>query len=138
MVAGPLVWIVDDDEDNRDVIADVLGSEGFRVRVFPDGKGPLDLISAPTCDELPALVLLDLVIPGGVDGLAFLAARRAHEALATVPVVLMSGADHATRVLTGVEDDIVLLQKPFDLDELLHVVGRALEAAVTETQAASA
>src|SRR5947209_7901170 len=82
------VFVVDDDTGIREVIASVLEDEGFTVSTASDGEEALDQIAV----EQPALVLLDLQMPGmnGWDVLASL--REAH---VPVPVVLMSAGYRA-------------------------------------------
>jgi len=136
--AAPLVWIVEDDEDNREVVADVLGSEGYRTRSFADG---VEALEAAACEAtaLPDLILLDFVMPR-MDGAAFLKARAAVAGLAAVPVVLVSGARSAAKAVAGVDgvDAVALLPKPFDLDALLAAVGRVLAPAVDALHAETA
>jgi CheY-like chemotaxis protein len=69
--------------------------------------------------EVPALVLVDLVMPG-MSGAELVALLRAEPALAQVPMVLMTAARPATEEPLATE----ILRKPFELDDLLATVAR--------------
>jgi len=111
-----MVLLVDDDDDVRDAIADLLRIRGYKVTTAEDGRAALDVIGR---SALPCVVLLDLVMPG-MDGWHFLAVIRADPVLATIPIVIAS-AHAATHPPTGTNE---VLHKPFDLAELFAVVER--------------
>lgn len=77
----------------------------------------------------PALILCDIRLPDG-DGRHLLARLRARPDLAGVPSVLMTGLDSAVGALReeAAALNAALLRKPFDLAELIRLVGRALAA----------
>jgi CheY-like chemotaxis protein len=106
------VLVVDDDPDNREIIADILRYEGFEVSVAADGVGALSEVRR----RKPGLVLLDLVLPG-MDGWRVLDTIRADAALHDVPVLVMSAA-----VPLVDRADEPRLRKPFGRRELLDAV----------------
>jgi CheY-like chemotaxis protein len=144
--AAPLIWTIEDYADNRELLADVLASAGFRVRTFCNGQAPLDALArgqdgADGRIEAPAVVLLDMLMPQ-LDGVGFMAARGAHPLLAGVRIVLMSGSDVAVARAAGAATqpslgEAAYLRKPFELEELLHVVRRLVGAAPTDAHVAS-
>ena len=109
--------VVDDDRPFREAVAGVLEAHGFCVVQAADGKEALARLRT---EPRPAVVLLDLIMPG-VDGTAFRSAQLADRDTAAVPVVLCSGesnlAVHAARL--GVRD---FVRKPIDLERLLGFV----------------
>jgi CheY-like chemotaxis protein len=111
-----MVLLVDDDEDLRDSIAELLRRRGYRVATADDGHAALAIIATT---QLPCVVLLDLVMPG-MDGWKFLALVQADPVMSSIPIVIASGhaATHAPTGIAGV------LHKPFDLQELYEVVAR--------------
>jgi len=111
-----MVLLVDDDEDLRDSIADLLRQRGYFVETAEDGHAALATIAA---HRMPCVVLLDLVMPG-MDGWKFLAVAQADPRMSSIPIVIASAhaATHAPAGAAGV------LRKPFDLDELFAVVER--------------
>lgn len=116
------ILIVDDDEGVRYTLRGILEDEGFLVAEAPDGAAALELLQAQSF----SLVLTDLRMPG-VDGLELL--RRSRLLAPTTPVVLMTahGSErHAVEAMRRGAWDY--FRKPFDNDELLAVVRRAVAA----------
>jgi DNA-binding NtrC family response regulator len=116
------VLVVDDDQAIRDSIAMTLEYERIQVEFAGDGRSALERMEAGPLD----LVLLDIKMPGGMDGMEVLKqVRQAHPGL---PVVMISGhgtietALEATRL--GAYD---FLEKPLDRQRLIIVVRNATE-----------
>lgn len=118
----PSVLVVDDEEPIRVVVSTILEEEGYQVRAASDGEALRLAAQQP-----PDLVLLDIMMPV-MDGPEVRRKLLQDPATAEVPVVIMTAAGDAAgwaRKLNAVG----ALQKPFDLDQLIHaveqVVGRA-------------
>ena len=111
------VLVVEDDPVQRGLLVDVLADEGYTVLAAEDAPRALRLAR----EHAPGLVLADQGLPGP-SGLDLLAALRAGEATHRIPLVLLSGLPPDG---DGHRPDAVLA-KPFDLDELLAFVARAL------------
>jgi CheY-like chemotaxis protein len=109
-----MVLLVDDDEDVRESIADLLRGRGYFVATAADGHAALRAIAA---QDLPCIVLLDLVMPG-MDGWQFVGVVQADPRMSAIPIVIAS-AHAATHAPTGTAG---VLHKPFELDELFAVV----------------
>ncbi len=114
------ILIVDDEFGLAEVVAEMLADRGHDVDVALNGETAL----ARMAERRPDLVLLDVVMPL-LDGLELLRRMRAREALAGVPVILM------TSIPAMVPADVGrihqgLLVKPFRPDELLALVQRVL------------
>jgi CheY-like chemotaxis protein len=111
-----MVLIVDDDEDLRDSIGDLLRQRGYVVETAEDGRAALATLAT---SEAPCIVLLDLVMPG-MDGWKFLAVVQANPQMSSIPIVIASAhaATHPPAGIAGV------LHKPIDLDALYTVVER--------------
>jgi CheY-like chemotaxis protein len=120
--ASRTVLLVEDDEDIRGSISEILGDEGFEVVSAADGREALRWLRGAA--ELPRLILLDLMMPV-MDGWAFRAAQLADPRLAEIPVVILSAATdvrkHAAQL--HVEE---YLPKPLDVPKLLHAIERHL------------
>jgi CheY-like chemotaxis protein len=110
-----MVLIVDDDEDLRDSVRDILHRRGYEVGTAADGQAALQILK--TTAKHVCIVLLDLVMPI-MDGWQFLAAVRAQSSLSSVPIVVVSG-HAATHAPSGVDR---VVRKPIDLSELFSVV----------------
>jgi CheY-like chemotaxis protein len=108
---GP-VLIVEDDDDTRGVLGEVLSAEGYEVELAESAEQGLEMLAAGFS---PSLILADLHMRGmRGDELASLVRRG--PSYARIPVVIMTAA------LTRVEGPV--LRKPFSIDELIEVVER--------------
>ncbi|MFA6318027.1 MAG: ATPase, T2SS/T4P/T4SS family [Elusimicrobiota bacterium] len=108
--AGPRVLIVDDNEDNRRLMAMSLAPEGYAVEEASCGQDALAL----AMDAPPDLVLLDLMMPG-MDGFAVLKRLRSMPATAAVPVIVVTAVSEAEAQVLALQcgaDDYIA--KPFD------------------------
>ncbi len=113
--------VVDDERSIRDVLAQVLGYEGYEVAVASSGGEALAAFRAQPFD----LVLLDVKMQG-IDGLDTLAQLRLQDPDARV--VMISGhGTIATAVQSVKQGAFDFLEKPLDSDRLLVTVARALE-----------
>ena len=121
MTDGARVWVVDDDRSVRFVLAAALREAGFAVTAFAAAGEALEALRR---EAPPALVVTDVRMPGD-SGLQLLdKLKAAHPAL---PVVVMSAhtdvASTAGAFRGGAHE---FLSKPFDLDDAVAVVRRAL------------
>ena len=113
------LMIVDDDDDLRDALAEIMTSQGYEVAPFGDANAALAALAAGVT---PFLILLDLMMPG-MSGWEFRAAQLENPTLASIPVVVMTAAGHlndAARRLSNVE----VLHKPFTFEILMPVIAR--------------
>ena len=117
-----LVLVVDDHTDMRQLTADVLAGNGYDVIEALDGRDGI----ASLCQNVPDLVILDLNMPV-MDGWQFCAEqqRLPDGHLATIPVLLVTGADDAPDHAVTLKA-VGLVKKPFDPDQLLEAVQQAL------------
>jgi two-component system KDP operon response regulator KdpE len=109
--AGPLLLIVEDDDETRRVLVREVQTRGYRVDEAPDGRTALERWAL----RRPDLVLLDLGLPD-LDGLDLI--RRFRREAAT-PIVILSGRYEEKEKVEALErgaDDYVT--KPFGVDEL--------------------
>ena len=133
MTDGARVWVVDDDRSVRFVLAAALREAGFAVTAFAAAGEALEALRR---EAPPALVVTDVRMPGD-SGLQLLdKLKAAHPAL---PVVVMSAhtdvASTAGAFRGGAHE---FLSKPFDLDDAVAVVRRALPQAPAQAAAAHA
>ncbi len=86
MSAQKTILVVEDDLDIREVMRMVLEASGYGVLEASDGAEALVAVRA----HAPGLILLDLMMPG-MDGIQFREAQLQDEAIASIPVVIVSG-----------------------------------------------
>jgi FixJ family two-component response regulator len=119
--AGSTVFIIDDDAAVRVSIADLVQSAGLESETFGT---PQEFLRRQAADG-PSCIVLDLRLPG-MDGLAVQCALA--EANVTTPIIFITGfADVPTTVKAMKSGAMEFLTKPFDDQELLDAIYRALE-----------
>ena len=119
-MSNSIVWVVDDDEAVRDSLELLLKTVGLRARTFPDGKSFLKNFD----DGLAGCVVVDLRMPG-MSGLELQEAL--HRKHSPVPIIFITGhgtVDSAVHAMRAGAIDF--LQKPFDDQELLDTIQRAI------------
>ena len=118
----PLALIIDDEPNIRRMVGALLTAEGYEVRDAADGSSGVNL--AVQTD--PDVVLLDLMMPGGMDGMATLQALRQKRP--DLPVIMMSGraglADAVKATQLGAHN---FLEKPLTPEGVLLSISSALE-----------
>ncbi len=114
-----LILVVEDDRNLRQLVVDILDAEGYEVRAAGNGKEAMSILKSAISGRLPDLIVLDLMLPK-MNGWDLRAALQEDEALADIPVLVMSGIgpDLAAVAAEG------HLHKPLDLDTFLTTVNR--------------
>jgi DNA-binding response OmpR family regulator len=111
----PVVLLVEDDRYLREMVADLLEQEGYRVVPCPDAFSALRaFFTEPHVDVL----LLDWVLPD-LEGRDLIRLFHGQRELAELPVVLTTGVDLE---LPSFEGAVCLLRKPFASPELLRIL----------------
>jgi len=118
------LMIIDDDNDLRDALVDIMVAEGYEVAPFDDAG---EALTALEHGLTPFLILLDLMMPG-MSGWEFRAAQLENPRLAAIPVVVVTAATSVgeERRTLG---DVAIVRKPFALDTLLPLVVQHADAA---------
>jgi len=93
---GLKILLVEDEHFLRDILAQKLVESGYKVIQCIDGEGALRLIR----DEMPNLVLLDLILPG-IDGFEVLRQKSAEQELAGIPVIILSNLGQKEEIDKG-------------------------------------
>jgi len=118
----PSVLIADDEPNIRRMVGALLAAEGYEVREAPDGATAVAAAAESGAD----VVLLDLMMPGDIDGLAALARIRSHDP--DLPVVMMSGrAGLGDAVQATKLGAFTFLEKPLSPEAVLLALAAALE-----------
>jgi CheY-like chemotaxis protein len=123
---GMLALIVEDDPATRALEEAVLEADGFAVLTARNGEEGIRL----ACERFPAVILLDLALPTA-SGFDVLKTLKSSPATRNIPVVLISAyamlvENCATRGASA------CVQKPFDIDDLVSQVRRALRIPVDQ------
>lgn len=118
----PAVLLVEDDADTREVVRTLLEEEGYETVAVADGQEAIEYLSR--CDNLPCMVLLDLLMPR-VGGVAVLSWMHTQPRLANVPVAVISARQQSSgsQVASAFREHVIgILQKPFDIDRVLTLL----------------
>jgi len=118
----PRVLVVDDDAGIRYMLREILESAGFDVDEAPDGEAALERFAAAPAD----LVVTDLRMPR-LDGMGLLARLQTQSPAPRVVVITAHGSERQA-VAAMKAGAIDYFRKPFEMEELLAVVRRAVES----------
>lgn len=119
------ILIVDDERDIRELVSDILEDEGYATRLAGSSQECLDALAA----HEPSLLILDIWLKdSAMDGIDIL--KLAKRDYPSVPVVIISGHGNIEIAVAAIKQGAYdFIEKPFNIDQLLVVVRRAMEAA---------
>jgi two-component system, NtrC family, nitrogen regulation response regulator GlnG len=124
------VWIVDDDRSIRWVIEKALSREGIAFSSFSSAQEALDALSGST----PEVLVSDVRMPG-LSGLELLqTVKQRHPAVPVIVMTAYSDLDSAVAAFQGGAYEY--LPKPFDVDQAVELIRRALDESRRELEAA--
>ena len=113
--AGKKILVVDDKKDSRGLVKKVLGLRGYEVIEAATGEDAINMAQT----ELPDLILMDIRLPGGIDGMEATRRIKALSQVAHVPILAMTASvrpeDKQSTLEAGCDD---FIRKPIDIDQL--------------------
>ncbi len=117
------ILIVDDERDIRELISDILIDEGFATRLAGNSDDAMAAINS----DAPALIILDIWLKDSrMDGIDILTAVKRDNP--DVPVVIISGHGNIEIAVAAIKQGAYdFIEKPFNIDQLLVVIRRAME-----------
>ncbi len=118
------ILIVDDERDIRELISDILVDEGYTTRRVGDSDSCMREINA----DPPDLMILDIWLKDSrMDGIDILKSTRRDNP--DIPVVIISGHGNIEIAVAAVKQGAYdFIEKPFNIDQLMVVISRAMEA----------
>lgn len=114
---SPRIFVVDDNRDSADILAEILRFKGFETHAAYDGAQAL----AMAAEVAPDVVFLDLGMPG-MDGFAVARALRERHAPHACLVALTAWSDPGTLVKVSAAGFDLHLAKPSSVDAILGVI----------------
>lgn len=116
------VFIIDDDQDVRDVLEYAISNEGYSVRTFENGEVALKALRDMSPQDYPGLLIVDYMMPV-MDGITFIqeVISEASSPLATIPMAFCSAMGEL-KESTSIPQHVIRLQKPMELDDLLDMI----------------
>ena len=117
------ILIVDDEKDIRELVGDILREEGFAVRLAANS----DECMAQINTDAPSLLILDIWLKDSrMDGIDILKSVRRDNP--DIPVVIISGHGNIEIAVAAIKQGAYdFIEKPFNIDQLMVVVTRAME-----------
>jgi len=112
----PSILVVEDDEDCRTVLADLLEMSGYAVLACGEAHRAVQMAK----ESVPSLVLVDFMMPDADGGWLVRSLRAEGGRLAEVPVVLTTGSSMGREIAESL--GVRSLEKPFDMNRLLAIV----------------
>ena len=117
------VWLIDDDRSIRWVLDKALRQAGLQARGFETGESALQALN----DDRPRVLVTDIRMPG-MDGLALLA--RVQERWPDLPVIVITAHSDLDAAVSAYQGGAFeYLPKPFDVDDAVDLVRKALQSA---------
>jgi two-component system nitrogen regulation response regulator NtrX len=117
------ILITDDERDIRELISDILKDEGYTTRL----AGSSDQCMAEIAKEVPSLMILDIWLKDSrMDGIDILkTVKREHP---EVPIIIISGHGNIEIAVAAIKQGAYdFIEKPFNIEQLLVVIRRAME-----------
>ncbi len=117
------ILIVDDERDIRELIGDILEDEGYTTRLAGNSAEAMNEING----EAPALIILDIWLKDSkMDGIDILKTVKRDNP--DIPVVIISGHGNIEIAVAAIKQGAYdFIEKPFNIDQLLVVIRRAME-----------
>ncbi|MEJ6388624.1 nitrogen assimilation response regulator NtrX [Gymnodinialimonas ulvae] len=117
------ILVVDDERDIRELICDILEDEGFTTRM----AGTSDECMAEINKSQPGLMILDIWLKdSSMDGIDILGHVKRDNP--EVPVVIISGHGNVEIAVAAIKQGAYdFIEKPFNIDQLMVVIKRAME-----------
>ncbi len=109
------VFVVDDERSILEALEFMLQEEGYDVRTASRGTALLQLNG-----DLPDVIVLDVLL-SGEDGREIAKRLKSQEKTKNIPIIMISAHPNAERTIKECGAD-AFLPKPFDIEELLHIV----------------
>jgi CheY-like chemotaxis protein len=113
------ILVIEDNVETAEAFALIFEARGFAVTLASNGADAMVLLEH---DHAYCAILLDLILPV-MDGRAFRRAQRANPALASIPVIVVSGDPQVADVARHLEAEN-FLRKPIDPVEVANTVER--------------
>ena len=122
------ILITDDERDIRELIGDILEDEGYTTRLAASAEDCM----AEIAKSPPALMVLDIWLKDSrMDGIDIL--KTVKREYPEIPIVIISGHGNVEIAVAAIKQGAYdFIEKPFNIDQLLVVIRRAMETATLQ------
>ena len=127
------ILIIEDDDSSRQLMAGMLEKEGLKVVAVEDAESGLALLA----EQEPALILLDLILPG-LDGFQFIEAVHENERWRNIPIVVVTAKDLSPQEHEFLNQSAQKIMKKgvYNRDDLLDIVRATMRQRVLHEEPA--
>lgn len=117
------ILIVDDEKDIRELISEILADEGYATRMAANSDACMEEINAAA----PALMILDIWLKDSrMDGIDILKTVKRDNP--DIPIIIISGHGNIEIAVAAIKQGAYdFIEKPFNIDQLMVVIARAME-----------
>ena len=123
---GKKILVVDDREDSRRLVWKILGRRGYEVIGAGTGEDAINIAKT----EVPDLILMDIRLPGGIDGLEATRRIKAMPQLAHISILAMTASVRPEDMQQALDEGCSgFVRKPIDIDELPRQVAEHIALA---------
>ncbi|MFN4219516.1 MAG: response regulator transcription factor [bacterium] len=127
--AGQKILIIDDEENIVDLLSNILTHSGFVVIGAFNGESGIE----KAIKEKPHIIILDIMMPG-MDGFEVLKRLKEDEQTSDIPVIMLTAKTEDSAVIESWRKGAEFyIPKPFEIEELLHVINLILKSKYAET-----
>lgn len=127
--AGQKILIIDDEENIVDLLSNILTHSGFVVIGAFNGENGIE----KAIKEKPHIIILDIMMPG-MDGFEVLKRLKEDEQTSDIPVIMLTAKTEDSAVIESWRKGAEFyIPKPFEIEELLHVINLILKSKYAET-----
>ncbi len=117
------ILVVDDEADTLELVQAILSHENFQVLKALNGNEALELLS-----ENPALILLDVKMPGGLSGLDICHILKSDERYKDIPIIIFSAKVLDQDIQEGLKAGALeYITKPFSSKELIRQINKHIK-----------
>lgn len=119
------ILIIEDDMDIRELVAEILGDEGYNTKTAENGRIGLDYLLACDKNSLPDCVILDLMMPvmTGLQVMDYLLENHTND-LAKLPIIITTAKGNPREDLANMPVNVTKIRKPMDVNELIDTVAK--------------
>jgi DNA-binding response OmpR family regulator len=117
-----IVLIVEDEAAYQKILKDTFEREQFEVTLATDCKQALTAISK----VLPDIILLDIILPGGMNGFDFLEQVKANEKTKNIPVIVITNLSSEEKVAKEIGADSYFVKSETTIEQIIAKVKEVL------------